>query len=312
MPYTFFQGRLGSEKSFVFFHEWTLISLSLCQGSQRADQNLTLPLAMPVTSRIKSGAAGCIVMSSRPLFVLQNMKRVKSAWRSHVSLTDISLLKSSFEEKKSLRCRIERDAWQMWHIFCGALRCIVNCYITGVENVITERAAWWKSLPEQIQTRIIIWFFSSWMKLTHLNHTRLLPKVRPLRTSRSRSKNHHIIHVKTLINLNYHVASEKFPHLCRSGAVTPAGFGHISLIWLDFLFLNPRVELLKVIHQVYSVVVRLPEEDLDVLTGLLHRASSQCNTLLPPKEGECAHSLTPQRSDVQVVRYTRRTILYAS
>lgn len=28
---------------------------------------------------------------------------------------------------------------------------------------------------------------------------------------------------------------------------------------------------------------------LEVLLGLLHRASSQCKTLLPPKEGECDH-----------------------
>lgn len=36
---------------------------------------------------------------------------------------------------------------------------------------------------------------------------------------------------------------------------------------------------------------------LEVLLGLLHRASSQCKTLLPPREGECDHvflSLTPR------------------
>lgn len=38
---------------------------------------------------------------------------------------------------------------------------------------------------------------------------------------------------------------------------------------------------------------------LQVLMGLLHRVSSRCNTLLPPKEGECDHvliSLTPGES----------------
>lgn len=59
---------------------------------------------------------------------------------------------------------------------------------------------------------------------------------------------------------------------------------------------NPRSEPLGVTLQGYGW--SWCGWGLEVLMGPLHRASSQCNTLLPPKEGECDHvfiSLTPGR-----------------
>lgn len=59
---------------------------------------------------------------------------------------------------------------------------------------------------------------------------------------------------------------------------------------------NPRSEPLGVTLEVHGG--SWCEWGLEVLMGLLHRASSKCNTLLPPKEGECDHvfiSLTPRR-----------------
>lgn len=95
---------------------------------------------------------------------------------------------------------------------------------------------------------------------------------------------------KKLINLNDLGASGELPYLCGTGALIPGDSGHICWIMdLTFLLFNPSVVLLKVILQVSLLVVRLLEEDLEVLTGLLHRAASQCNTLLPPSEGESAH-----------------------
>lgn len=40
-------------------------------------------------------------------------------------------------------------------------------------------------------------------------------------------------------------------------------------------------------------VLRLLEVDLEVLMGLLHRAASQCNMLLPPSEIESVHRFDP-------------------
>lgn len=67
--YTFFF--LHAESLFKKKKEFIGVkSLCVCQIPLRTDQNLKLPLAMPVTTRIKTTAVRCIVIRKRPLFVL--------------------------------------------------------------------------------------------------------------------------------------------------------------------------------------------------------------------------------------------------
>lgn len=65
----------------------------------------------------------------------------------------------------------------------------------------------------------------------------------PLRTSMQTkrkditSQSQHISHHNNLFNYNYLLASGELPHLCRTGALFPSGFGHIWRNWfLTFFF----------------------------------------------------------------------------
>lgn len=121
-------------------------------------------------------------------------------------------------------------------------------------------------------------FLSSWI-LTHLNTDASAPK--GVHYARAEQEKSHVIPKSSYFSqtsLTSIISSHREHWLAYVAPVLR--FQAASVISVQEFLFNPSVELLKVILQVRR------RSDWTFWRDLLHRASSQCNTLLPPRKRE--------------------------